>query len=388
MKSLPMWNAACWGLLLCPATLRAAAPLPGFLVTNDDLAVPFIDTVTFYPINPDGTLGAQTSVATGGHGIAGGYFAAPRVIVRQNGSDACVYASNAGTGDIAAIDAATQTLIGNFYGAPADAGSGNGIGLAANAQYLYATYSTSSTIGTFQIGSACNLTFLGSFLAAGLNGGTVDGLAIRGSDILVVTYGDGSIESFDIANGIPVSNGDQEYSTGSNDDHLPNGVTITRDGHFAIFGDASTATTVEVADISSGKLSPTVAYNLGSPWNSGNVQLSPDGKLLFVSNDSSGQITAAFFDNTTGKVHPGCTSASLKGFYSKFSYVGNLGLQTTTLSGGVIYVPEFGSSRSYLGMLNFVPDGTTCTITEAAGSPVSAPTGTSILSIAVYPSLP
>jgi len=370
--------------VFCAAAWGADSGLGSFIATNDDLAVPFISTVTFYPVNADGTLGAKSSVATGGNGISGGYFAAARVIVAANGSDACVYASDAGSGDISGIDAATQTVAGNFFGSGTDSGTGNGIGLAANAQYLYATYSTSSTIGTFQVLAGCTLSFVGDLFAAGLNGGTVDGMAIHGS-LMVVTYGDGSIESFNIAGGVPVSNGDQQYSTGSNDDHLPNGVTITRGGRYAIFGDASTRSTVEVSDISSGKLTPTAAYDLGATWNSGNVRLSPDEKVLFVSNDSSGQVTAAFFDDTTGEVQPGCTSSTLKGFYSKFTYAGNIGLQLTTLGGGVIYVPEFGSSRSYVGMLAFTPSGTTCTIAEAAGSPVAAATGSTVLSIAVYP---
>jgi hypothetical protein len=92
-------------------------------------------------------------------------------------------------------------------------------------------------------------------LAVGLNSGVVTGMAMHGS-MMVVTYGDGSIESFNIAGGAPVSNGDAQNSSGLANDHLPNGVDITADGHYAIFGDASTVTTLEVSDISSGKLTP------------------------------------------------------------------------------------------------------------------------------------
>jgi len=71
-------------------------------------------------------------------------------------------------------------------------------------------------------------------------------------NLLVVSYGDGSIGTFDITGGAPVSNNDTRFSTGSREDHFPNGVDITADGHFAIFGDASTVGTVEIANISSG----------------------------------------------------------------------------------------------------------------------------------------
>lgn len=379
-------SIAAW---FCAAALGADASSSSFAVTNDDVAAPSTSTATFYTVNADGTLSAKSSVATGGSGIAGGFFAASRAIVMSNGSGACVYVSNAGSGDIAGIDAVTRTVTGNFFGSATDSGTSNGIGLAANTQYLYATYTASTTIGTFQVQAGCTLSFVGDVFAAGLNGGVVDGMAIHG-DLMVVTYGDGSIESFDISAGMPVSNGDEQYSTGSNDDHLPNGVIITHDGHFAIFGDASTTTTVEVSDISSGKLAPTVAFTLGSAWNSGNVRLSPDEQLLFITNDSSGQVTVAFFDHTTGSLRQGCASSSLKGFYSTFSYAGNIGLQLTSHAGGMIYVPEFGAGgRSFLGMLELTPNGASCTLTESANSPVADPVGSSaVLSMAVFPAAP
>ncbi len=384
MHFLGMLRTGLAASVFCGMAMGASAISGSFLVTNDDLPVPFISTVTFFPVNADGTLGAKVSLATQGNGIGGGYFAAPRVIVPAGGT--CVYASNAGSGDIAGIDAATQAVVGNYFGSPTDSGTGNGIGLAGNAQYVYASYSTSSTIGTFQVQTGCALSFVGDVFTAGLNAGTVDGMAINGN-LMVVTYGDGSIESFNIAGGVPVSNGDAQYSTGSENDNLPNGVIITHGGRFAIFGDASTRTTVEVSAITGGKLSPTVSYDLGATWNSGNVRLSPDEKVLFVSNDSAGQVTAAFFDMTSGAIHAGCTSPALKGYYTKFAYIGNIGLQTTTLGGGVIYVPEFSSTgRSYVGMLNFTPNVTTCTIAEAAGSPVNGAASTTVMSLAVSPS--
>ncbi len=44
----------------------------------------------------------------------------------------------------------------------------------------------------------------------------------------------------------------------------------------AIFGDTSTQIVVEVSDISSGKLTPTVVYTSKAGINSSNVMLSPD----------------------------------------------------------------------------------------------------------------
>jgi WD40 repeat protein len=167
--------------------------------------------------------------------------------------------------------------------------------MAANGSYIYASYSTSSTIGTFSIEAGCELSFVSDILAFGLNNGDVTGMAVHGN-LLVVTYGDGSIGTFDITGGAPVSNNDTRFSTGSREDHFPNGVDITADGHFAIFGDASTVGTVEIANISSGKLTNTIPYDVTTGWNSGSVRLSPDESVIFVTNSSSGQVTAAFFD--------------------------------------------------------------------------------------------
>ena len=360
--------------------------LTGFVVTNDDTASTTPSTVTFYSVGADGTLAAGVPVSTGGQGIGGGFFAAGRVIVLTSGKDVCVFASNAGSGSITGVNARTQQVTGTFAGSSSDSGLSNGMALAGNADYVYATYSDQSHIATFQLETGCMLSFVSDLFTAGLNGGVVDGMAIHG-DMMVVTYGDGSIQSFNISEGAPVSNGDQQNSTGANDDHRPNGIDITSDGHYAIFGDASTVTTVEVSDISSGKLAPTVVYYLAPAWNSGNVRLSPDETMLYVTNDSSGRVTAAFFNAATGAVSPGCTSPILANFYKKFSYAGGVRTQLTTGTGGLLYVPEFGlGGASYVGILQLTVTGTACTLTEASNSPVADPDrNSSLLSIEVYP---
>lgn len=378
--------------LVCVAAATgasAASSVGSFLVTNNDVATGFGSSATFYSIGPNGAVSNKTVVFTNGVGIAGGFFAASRVAIVPQGSDVCVFASNAASADVAGISAATHTLTGVYPASSTDTGSGNGIGLGANSNYLYATFSSSSTIATFQIETGCALSFVSDVYAVGLNGGLVGGMAIHGST-MVITYGDGSIESFNISAGVPVTNGDAENSAGSASDHLPNGVDITADGHYAIFGDASTVTTLEVSDISSGKLTPTIAYDVGASWNSGSVRLSPDEKLIFVTNDSGGAITAVLFDKTTGQISPGCTSAPLKGFYSNWSYAGAAALQLPTAVGGLLYVPEFGSNGfSSVGIVQLTSTGTACTLTESASSPVVDNTDPSaMLSIGVYPIRP
>ena len=361
-----------------------------FLITNDDTGTVFPpSTVTFYSVAADGSLAAPASVSTGGNGIAGGYFGAARVLVAPGGLDTCVYASNAQSENIAGIGARTRKLAGPFRGSVPDHKlARNGIGLAVSSSHLYASFSGSGNIGVFRIQPGCALQFMGDLHAQGLHGGSTEGMAIHGN-MMVVAYGDGSIESFDISGGMPVSNGDAQYSTGSRNDYFPDAVDITRDGRYAIFGSGSTAAAVEVSDISSGKLTPTVVYTLGTAWNSGSVRLSPDERVLYVSNNSGGRVTAAFFDKTTGQVRQGCTSSPLKGFYSKFTYVGGVAMELATGTGGLLYVPEFSTEeRSYIGVLRFISTGTGCTLTETTHSPFAGTPASALLSIGVYPPRP
>jgi hypothetical protein len=374
----------------------AASSVGSFLVTNNDATQSVLppdalngNTATFYTIGPNGAISDRTVIATGGLGEGGGSFSASRIAIVPQSSDVCVFVSNANNPNIAAISAASRSLLATYLASPTDSGSANGIGLAANATTLYASFSTSSTIATFAIQSGCSLSFVGDIPAVGLNGGLVGGMAVHGNT-LVTTYGDGSIESFNISSGVPVPNGDAQNSTGSAVDHLPNGVDITADGHYAIFGDASTVTTLEVSDISSGKLAPTVAYDLGNSWNSGNLRLSPDESLIFVTNNSGGEITAARFDKASGKISPGCTSAPLSGFYTNWGYAGAAALQLPTALGGLIYVPEFGlNGYSSIGIVQLTSTGTACTLTEVPGSPIVDNTDPSfMLSIGTYPVRP
>src|SRR5439155_13223879 len=101
---------------------------------------------------------------------------------------------------------------GNFLGSASDQAPTNGMGLASNRAYVYAEFSQSQTIGSFKRLAGCKLQFMGDISVPGLNGGIVQGINAR-QNILVVTFTDGSIESFDISNCIPVPNGYLQYLT-------------------------------------------------------------------------------------------------------------------------------------------------------------------------------
>ncbi|MFZ0312538.1 MAG: hypothetical protein WAL85_07510 [Candidatus Korobacteraceae bacterium] len=366
---------------------------PTYVVTNDD--APTHTYASFYLAG--GTQGAptlsyqQSILIPNALGIGGGFFGTPRLAMLPSSSAQCLFLSDAGSSDIAALNIQAQTVVGTFQGSATDNGSTNGIGIVMNQNYLYAGYTQSNTIATFSVGSGCQLSFLGDISVTPLNGGWIAGMALNGN-MLVVTYIDGSIQSFNTASGIPVSNNDEQNATGFASAFFPDGVDITQDGHFAIFGDAAVPTTVEVSDLSSGKLAPTVMYILGTATNaigpginSSNVRLSPDESLLYIGNSQGAYVSAAFFNKTTGKVSAGCISPPLTNFYNPWSYVGELQTRDATGTGNVLYVAEFGSS---IGLVNVTSTGTTCSLTEAAGSPVVDNFSPGLLDIQVVPPRP
>jgi WD40 repeat protein len=355
-----------------------------YVVTNDD--VPYSpNTATFYKVT--GTPSAPQLkkfkvVQTHGQGI-GDYFAAATANVLRDSQQQCVYAADGATSDIAAIVLQTQKLVGRFKGSSLDDGGLVGLSLAMNHKYLYASFSGSYTLATFKVEPGCKLRFVKDADAIGKELGTIDGMAVHGK-ILIVAYADGSIESFDISKGAAVPNGDEQLSTGTKTGNLPAGVDITSDGHFAIFGDISGSTTVEVSDISSGKLTPTVVYTVSSASDANNVRLSPDEKLLYIGNNNQGTVTAAFFDKATGKVSTGCTSLVLKGFGTNWTYTAALATASNTGEGGTVFVAESGQN-SGIGKVKIKLRNSGCTLTEEAGSPVADHNSPDLRSIATYP---
>jgi hypothetical protein len=337
-----------------------------YVITNDDW---FAGGISFYSIGAGGALTFANEVRGPGFGIGGGFFGMNRLAVLDTSDAQCIFGSDALTGEIFSIVSGSGVVAASAIGSALDTGSSNGIGLTGNTQYLYASFSDTSRIGTFQIQAGCGLAFVGDLVVGGLNGGIVDGMAVHGN-MLIATYLDGSMESFNIASGMPVSNGDIQFSSASSDgETYPNGIDITQDGHFAIFGDTSTADVVEVSDISPGRLTATAVYRTHSGISSSNVLLSADETILYISNTQGARVSAAFFDKNTGRITPGCKSRKLRGYVDAWSYLGGMALQQSTGNGGGVYVAEFGAPAG-IGILNLTVNGDTCTLREAHESPV------------------
>jgi len=232
----------------------------------------------------------------------------------------------------------------------------------------------------------CALTFLGDTSVIGLQSGVINGMAVHGA-MLIASYTDGSIESFNISGGAPFSNGDKQYSTAtvkSQDATYANSIDITSDGHYAIFGDTSTAVSVEVSDISSGKLTKTKVYQSPAGISSSNVILSPDEAMLYIINTQGDTVSAVFFDKATGQVSPGCRSRRLSGISQNWSYLAGAALINQSGNGGGVYVAEFGSDPG-IATVTLTSSGHTCSLQEASGSPTPDLNSHGLLSIGVFP---
>ena len=370
---------------LLAVSVLATAGTP-YVVTNDDTPFPFRTGVSFYTLGADSLPVFLQQVQTGTSGIGGGYFGMNRLAMLNSSAQQCIYASEASTGQIVGISVSSLTLGGSASGSSTDGGTSNGIGLAVNSTYLYASFSDSNTIGTFQVQSGCSLSFIGDTSLTGLNGGIINGMAIHGT-MMIVTFTDGSIESFNISAGTPVSNSDEQtssatlWSTGATS---PNSIDITSDGHFAIFGDTSTAVSVEISDISSGKLTKTRLYKSDASISSSNVMLSPDETVLYVINTQGARVSALFFDKTKGTLSSGCTSLPLSGLSANWSYLVTPALISQTGNGGGVYVAEFGSTPG-IATVALTSTGSSCTLQEVPGSPVSDRNSLGLLSIGNFP---
>jgi hypothetical protein len=360
------------------------AQIPHYLITNNDNSQG--NSATFYTIGAGGKLTQAAVVSTGGLGWDGlGYVVTNKInVAHDRFAGDCVYLSDYVAGphpDVTAISIATLAVTGQFQGSQTDQAQNLGMGLANNAGYVYANFTASQTIGTFKKMAGCQLQFLTDTPATGLGGGSIVGM-IAHRNILVVTFGDGSIESFNVSSGVPVSNGDLQYSTGYlQNGYAPSAVDVTADGHFAVFGDFSNV--AEVSDISSGKLAATVVYSgLGSGSGMGGIRLSPDETVLYISNFSSGQVEAAFFDKTTGAASAGCTSAALKGYNRLWAYVAGMANANRTGTGGPLYIAE---PDARMGIVRMTVAGGTCSFAEAPSSPVLDTSTRTIESVGVFP---
>jgi hypothetical protein len=391
---------------LCAVSTFAATK---YVVDNDDN--PTANTATFYTVGAGGKLTLKTTVATGGTGLGGGYFADPRINVSHSKTQPCVYVSNATSNNVSAINEKTLVNNGPFAAGSGDSGAAGGISLVSTTNYIYAGFSGASTgagegtIATYKEEAGCKLKYLKSIPAVGLGQGTFGigqpaGMAVTpNGKTMVVGYDDGSIELFNVSAGVPKPIGKAVNTTGMASGDYAGSVDITKDGKYAIFGDitstSSSGAVVEVGQIATLKNGKTKVYGpIQTGFNSDFVTLSPDESLLYISNNQGGTITAAAFNKTSGVVSTtkSCMSAVLSGFATNWFYAGGLTTENTqTGNGTAVYVAELGfpgtEGASSIGQVNVKSSTSSCTLTEAKGSPYANPTGF-VFSVGSYPPRP
>ena len=384
-------------LLFITTVLTQAAT--NYVITNDDNQYPNGNSASIYSIGSGGALNLITTIPTGGYGRGGGYYAAGRVNVLRSKTQNCAYIgdavgpNNSRPGDVASIDMSTLKLVGTYPGTALDSGALWGIGLAENpaGTFLFAAYSTSGTIATYAQAADCVLKYRSEVITIGANVGSVDGMRVTpNGKYLIVAYSDASIGSYAINPKTGVLSLVARYLVA--DSALASSVDITADGKWVLFGTNSFGTggEVEVAPIhADGALGTTFGYiPIGQGENSSNAWLSPDQTLIYISDNSSGQITAVPFDAKTGLINKSaaCTSAVLKNFNSTWQALGSVTTRGLTKLGSPLYAGEWSyTNPGGIAIVDVSVKGGACTLTETADSPVADPVSDFLMTVGVDP---
>jgi hypothetical protein len=385
MKNLFKWMVAAVVVTalaaIWPAHLRAVSDKSApEIVTNNDIKGQ--NTVSFFKFTGT-TLKGPSSGDTLGNGIGGGFAGLNQIALGGTKQVLCGFVSDAGSSDITVFKVVNKvvTIVGKFSDAQGS-GKTHGIGLAVAGSYLLAAFTTSKNIGAWQINSDCTLTFFANFKTPY----AIAGMRVApNGKALIVGYGSGvnKVDSFSLATTGLTEHGPYPATGGAA------GVDITADSAYAIFGDTTNSTTrVEIYPIhANGTLGKRTDFGgngtLGNGKGSSNVWLSPNEQFLFVSNNSSKQVTSlGFSESPLSLSYINITTVNNA---SKISSVAGMVTVLTTGNGGYLVVCEDGSPDSYLGLLQINADGST---TEVSGSPFSDGPGPGLQSLLIGPSRP
>jgi hypothetical protein len=164
------------------ATVCLAQNSGHLLINNDNVSANSADIDT---VSATGVLKLLKNVPTGGTGLGGGYFAAPRSAVGQNLK--CFFVSDAASSDIATFQIPSLAKTSNFTNSSLN-GDFLGVGLATspNGKFLYSAWSGSANLAVMSIGSNCSLTLVGAPISQPDN--VADITITKDGKILVVSY--------------------------------------------------------------------------------------------------------------------------------------------------------------------------------------------------------
>lgn len=292
------------------ATVSFAQNSGHLLINNDNFNANTADIDT---VSSTGALKLLKTVSTGGTGLGGGYFAAPRNAIAQNFK--CFWVSDAGSSDIASFEIPSLKKTGNFSNGSLS-GAADGIGLTQVGNYLISAWSASDNIAVLKIASDCTLTLVGSPL--GQPDAVADVTAIPGGKGFVVSYPNaGGAQAYAVsAAGALTAIGPElvfgnVVSACASEGCFPTGEDVTSNGQFWVWGNATLngpstlSATLGTSGFSKAALETYTSSgltNVETPWFSpagragnGNLYLGASG---FGTGEPAGIIVTTFKNNT------------------------------------------------------------------------------------------
>jgi hypothetical protein len=341
------------------------------------------------------TLVTAPTLQTNGWGIGGTYFGTNAQALATVGSNVCIFVSDPGSDDIAAFTAgnfSNPQKVGN-YSDPSGSGAYLGTTLAVRGSHLFVGYTATVNIGVFTINSDCSLTLANAASKTPVPA-PIDGLAVSPDGrTLIATYAQSEpgVGSFAISGTTLTPKGPYNTTVGTA------GVDITKDSKYAVIGEyGGTFPQVEIFPINSdSSLGSGAAYSFPQGgFNSNNVMLSPDETRLYITNNSSFQVTTLAFDEKAG---PGkqltffCISSPLRTPSGNSpAYASGIATAEPTGKGGYLYVigASYNSSFIIEAAVSLLQIPTDTCPAEVTGSPFLLPAGSSATTPSAYPPRP
>lgn len=295
------------------ATVSFAQNSGHLLINNDNTSA---NTADIDSVSATGALKLYKTVTTGGTGLGGGYFAAPRNGIAQNLK--CFWVSDAGSGDIASFQIPSLKKTGNFSNG-ALSGGVLGIGLAQAGNYLITAWAGSSNLAVLKINSDCTLTLVGSPLSQPDQ--VADVTTTANGKTVVVSYPNiGGAQAYSVSSAgaltaigpeLVFSNAISACLSGGFNVCFPTAQDVTTDGKFWVWGNAtlSAPSTLSATLSSSGfsnaaeqTYSSSGLTNVETPWfspagraGSGNLYLGASG---FGTGSPAGVIVTTYSKGT------------------------------------------------------------------------------------------
>lgn len=365
------------------ATVSFAQNGGHLLINNDNVSA---NTADIDSVSASGALKLLATVSTGGSGLGGGYFAAPRNAVAQNFK--CFWVSDAATSDIASFEIPSLKKTGNFTNASLN-GDYLGIGLTQVGNYLITAWTSSANIAVLKINSDCTLTLVGSPLSQPDN--VADVTTIPGNVGFVVSYPNaGGAQAYAVSAAGALTAVGPELVFGnaisgcSSEGCYPTGEDVTANGQFWVWGNAtlngpSTLTaTLSTKGFSNAALQTypnSGLANVETPWFSpagaagnGNLYLGASGfgtgypAGIIVTTYNKGTITyvnatvnsAAYYAGNVQTIGNSGTGSPLTQIWSDSS--ANNTVQTYTVSGTTL-TPASSLKTSSSGSFAFSTNG-------------------------------